>query len=205
MGSQLKYSRGTTIIFTIFAKKMRVYFLICLLCAVTAESQIWESNFLPSWFRVAKSANTRNSTVLPFTSEKPKTTTAIINEPTTQAATAENANFSTSHIKNKSTTGAPTVSSTLNPSKVRNMIPVSTTHLSSPSTENSTVVLTTTTTTEESTVDDTTFLESATTEELRDLSRTHEFYLSKRNKPQIKISTNISQVGVFFSRKKKLL
>lgn len=179
---------------------MRAYFFICLLCAVS-ESQILESNFLPSWFRVAKSANIRNSTVLPITSEKTKITTAMNNETTTQVATSESADFSTTRLKNKSTTGAPTVSTSLNSTNIRNMIHV-TTHLSSPSTENSTVVFTTTTTTEGSTGDDTTFLEFATTEELRDLSRTHEFYLTKRNKPQIKISTNISQVSEFLSKKK---
>lgn len=172
---------------------MRVYFFIGLLCAVNADSQYWNNNFLPSWFRVPKSANIRDTTIA---SER---TTLTINE-TTTVTTTGSVDLSTSRIKIKSTTGAPKVNSTASLLKERNINPVSTTPISS-STEKSTTAFTTSTVNEGSTIYDTTLLDSATTEDLRDISRTHEFYLSKRNKPQIKISTNISQVRNFFEKK----
>ncbi|CAG9855136.1 unnamed protein product [Phyllotreta striolata] len=49
------------------------------------------------------------------------------------------------------------------------------------------------TSTDGSTIYDTTSDITGTTEEPRDNSRTHDFYLSKRERPQIKVSTNISQ------------
>lgn len=171
---------------------MRVYFFIGLLCAVNADSQYWNNNFLPNWFRVPKSANIRDTKLPSIASEKTKTTTLINN-----GTTPGSIDLSTSRIKNKTTTTTPIVNSTASLLKERNINSVSTTPISS-STEKSTTAFTTSTVNEGSTVYDTTFLDSATTEELRDISRTHEFYLSKRNKPQIKISTNISQVREFF-------
>lgn len=174
---------------------MRVYFFIGLLCAVNADSQYWNSNFLPSWFRVPKSANIRDTTISSIASEK---TTLTINE-TATVTTPGSIDLSTSRIKVKSTTGTPKVNSTASPLKERNINPVITTPISS-STEKSTTAFTTSTVNEGSTIYETTLLDSATTEELRDISRTHEFYLSKRNKPQIKISTNISQVRHFLKK-----
>lgn len=170
---------------------MRVYFLIGLLCAVNADSQYWDNNFLPSWFRVAKSANDRETTISATTPEKANTT-VVYNETTTYM-TPEVTETPTTRSRNKTTTALPKANSIITSTKTRN-ISISTTPITT-STEKSTTVFATSTLNEGSTFYDTTILDTATTEELRDISRTHEFYLSHRNKPQIKISTNISQVS----------
>lgn len=176
---------------------MRVYFLIGLLCVVNVESQFWDNNFLPNWFRVAKSANNRNATTSSIIPESTKITTTSRSNETTTVTTQRNADSTTTRIRNNSTTGASKIDTDGIPTKVRNVIPVSTTPVPI-TTEKSTNVYTTSTLNDGTTFDDTTILDLVTTEESRDISRTHEFYLSKRTKPQIKVASNISQVSVVF-------
>ncbi|CAH0562694.1 unnamed protein product [Brassicogethes aeneus] len=153
---------------------MRVLVLFAMLCvAVQVDSQYWNNpqEFLSTWFRQGKTGN--------LTSEKP-TTTILTTTPlqtTTQAQTV---------TMTKTTPSWTTV-------------PLTTQQQASTTTKTTTqqkanITTTSSTTTEAVTVPETTTHESTgTTEEPRDNHRTHDFYLSKREKPQVKIATNISQ------------
>lgn len=172
---------------------MRVYLFIGLLCAINVESQFWDNDFLPKWFREAKSTNNQELTNSSVISDTMKIATATMNNESTTVRSLKITDTPTIRIENKSTTGIPKANGVGTPTKVRNIIPISTTPVPT-MTEKITTILTTSTINEGSTIYDTTNLEIVTTEESRDISRTHEFYLSKRAKPPIKISTNISQV-----------
>lgn len=77
------------------------------------------------------------------------------------------------------------------------MVPVTTTKKLNGTVTTRKIISTSSSATETSTLVETTTHEvTATTEEPRENQRTHEFYLSKREKPQVKISSNISQVSV---------
>ncbi|XP_057655543.1 uncharacterized protein LOC130893439 [Diorhabda carinulata] len=143
---------------------MRALLIVYLLCVVRAEPQLWDSpNLLHSWFRQARSDLKRDLTTKPPSSI---TTTKKIQETTIPL------------LKSETVTKLP---STLpfytetTPKKIN-------------------LITSTISSTDGSTIYDTTVNDfTETTEEPRDNSRNHDFYLSKRERPQIKISTNISQ------------
>ncbi|XP_050519448.1 uncharacterized protein LOC114339964 [Diabrotica virgifera virgifera] len=143
---------------------MRAILFMSLLCAVRVESQFWSSpNFLQSWFRQAKNELKREITT---------------NRPDTIITTWKITETTIPYVKTETTTKIPSTiifSSETTPRKLS-------------------LVTSTITSTDGSTIYDTTNSDvTGTTEEPRDNSRNHDFYLSKRERPQIKISTNISQ------------
>uniref|UniRef100_A0A6P7GRM3 T-cell immunoglobulin and mucin domain-containing protein 4-like n=1 Tax=Diabrotica virgifera virgifera TaxID=50390 RepID=A0A6P7GRM3_DIAVI len=144
---------------------MRAILFMSLLCAVRVESQFWSSpNFLQSWFRQAKNELKREITT---------------NRPDTIITTWKITETTIPYVKTETTTKIPSTiifSSETTPRKLS-------------------LVTSTITSTDGSTIYDTTNSDvTGTTEEPRDNSRNHDFYLSKRERPQIKISTNISQM-----------
>lgn len=114
---------------------------------------------------------------------------------------------STKRVKTKNTTPVSTVGSTLN--KVINTkrvtspawttVPITTQTATKPQ-KSANVTTVTATVTEASTLLDTTTQEvTGTTEEPRDNHRVHDFYLNKREKPEVKTaSNNVTQVSYFF-------
>ncbi|KAG5899456.1 hypothetical protein JTB14_015309 [Gonioctena quinquepunctata] len=154
---------------------MRVIILVCVLCATEANSQFWNNpqNFFQNWLRQPKSGLKRETTT-----KLPSTATITTTKKTAETTVP----YST---KIESTTQLP---------KLPPTIAISDTTVSSTS-RKFTITSSIGTSTEASTVFETTTYDvTGTTEEPRDNSRTHDFYVSKREKPHIKIiSTNISQ------------
>ncbi|CAH1153641.1 unnamed protein product [Phaedon cochleariae] len=151
---------------------MRVIILVGVLCAIRADSQYWNhpQKIFQGWFRQPRMSMT---TKVPSLSTKPiaDTTTVLTTKidsttvtPAKLPSTLSTLTDTTPSSTSRRFTGAGTTSS-----------------------------IGTTGTTEASTFETTNYDVTGTTEEPRDNSRTHDFYLSKREKPQIKISTNISQ------------
>lgn len=148
---------------------MRALLLIGLLCAVRVESQFWNNpNFFQNWFRQPKNDLKRE-----ITTKSPTTitTTRKLQE--------------TTRTLQETTTKFETVTK----------IPPTISYSAETTPRKLTTITSTVTSTDGSTIYDTTSDVTGTTEEPRDNSRTHDFYLSKRERPQIKISTNISQVS----------
>lgn len=146
---------------------MRALLLIGLLCAVRVESQFWNNpNFFQNWFRQPKNDLKRE-----ITTKSPTTitTTRKLQE--------------TTRTLQETTTKFETVTK----------IPPTISYSAETTPRKLTTITSTVTSTDGSTIYDTTSDVTGTTEEPRDNSRTHDFYLSKRERPQIKISTNISQ------------
>lgn len=175
---------------------MRVIVVVGILCVVQVESQFWDhpQNLFQSWFRQGKATSHREVTL------PPPTTVATKSESTVKSsvATTLTETTGTKKLAKAKTTFIPLQTST-KPTAVLTTLPVTTqsttTARKTTLNDNSEAA---STLTEGSTVYETTTHDvTGTTEEPRDNSRTHEFYLSKREKPQIKIAANLSQVSEF--------
>lgn len=170
---------------------MRVLVFVSLLCVVQIDCQtnFWDysQNFLAKILRQGKSSADRVVTSTPVVTTPIPTSTKIH---TTLYTTQSTKTPSTTLVPTSTAfyTTLPTDSSTVG----KNLTPItSTAAVTSTITDYSTA----------STVLDTTTPDFvATTGEPRENPNSHEFYLSssiKREKPQIKISSNISQVSFF--------
>ncbi|KAH0819268.1 hypothetical protein GEV33_003519 [Tenebrio molitor] len=163
---------------------MRVVILVVILCAVHVDSQFWTypQQLISTWLRQGKTGSDK-VTALPPTPPANLTTKT---SPTTKGLqkTTLPAKSETKRPLKIKTTQVTTVKTT--------MVPISTTKRLNATTRR--IVTTSSAATEATPFDETTTHEpTATTEEPRENQRTHEFYLSKREKPQIKIASNISQ------------
>ncbi|CAH1964442.1 unnamed protein product [Acanthoscelides obtectus] len=151
---------------------MRVLLTFLLLCVVQVRPQIWEypQKILDTWLRRAKSDGAHYTTF--STSSFTKTTL-----PSTESTTLYDS------TKPNNLTTAATTTIDINSTSTPGVFAKKSTLIS----DGSTVFEASTT--EEFTTNDSV----ETTEESRDSSRTHEIYLPKKEKPLIKISSNISQ------------
>ncbi|EFA11430.1 uncharacterized protein dsx-c73A [Tribolium castaneum] len=159
---------------------MRVFIFVAILCAVHVESQFWKypQQLISTWLRQGKTGSDKVTTIPPATVAKLTT-----KPPVTKGAPLKSE--SKRPTKAKTTMGATTAKTT--------MVPVTTTKLNGTVTTRR-IISTSSAATETSTIVETTTHEvTATTEEPRENQRTHDFYLSKREKPQVKIASNISQ------------
>lgn len=192
---------------------MRAAIFLSLVIAVQVDSQFWKypqqflNNF--AWLRQGKTGGV---------SELPPTTTPAITSMFTTKITSPGETTKPVKVTNPSesgdsrttfkkttkskvtttpiTTGKPTTTK-IHTTPIWSTIPVTT--LASTRTFKTTINVTATTATDtEATtmlLDTTTQEVTGTTEEPRDNHRVHDFYLSKREKPQVKIASNISQVS----------
>lgn len=166
---------------------MRVIIIFAaLLCAGQAESEFWKypQQFFTTWLRQGK------------TGSEDKVTTIQANA---------NTNFTKEPSKSLPRTTVPVKIQTKKPkikatvTSVTTTVPVTIIEKSSSSATIKQLSFSETTENTSTFVDTTTSEVIATsTEQLRENQRTHDFYLSKREKPQIKIASNISQVSEYF-------
>lgn len=171
---------------TNFAMRVIIIF-VAILCAGQAESQFWKypQQFFSSWLRQGK------------TGSEDKVTTIQANT-NTDFTEGTSKSLSRTTVPVKIETKKPRVKATITP--VTMTVPVTTIEKSSNSATTKRQYFTETTETASTFVDTTTHEVTATSSEhLRENQRTHDFYLSKREKPQIKIASNISQVSEVFS------
>lgn len=178
------------------------------------DSQFWKypqqflNNF--SWLRQAKtgsaSLNPNTSTPDPPRSANttaPPTSTFVTDASpkNTAAQSVERFNVTRAALKRVTKTNGTTAATTIKQTTLRtgSTATMTTSSSSEPSSSATTARRTTTgatATTDASTLPDSTTQEvTGTTEEPRDNHRVHDFYLSKREKPQVKIASNISQVS----------
>ncbi|KAJ3640155.1 hypothetical protein Zmor_003471 [Zophobas morio] len=156
---------------------MRVFIFVAILCAVQVESQFWKypQEFLSSWLRQGKTGSDKVTTVAPTTLNL---TTRGLPKTTLPAKRPTKAKGTTVEVTTAKTT----------------MVPLTTTRKINGTLTTKRIFSTSSFATETSTFMETTTHEvTVTTEEPRENQRTHEFYLSKREKPQVKIASNISQ------------
>nr|CAH7726333.1 unnamed protein product [Callosobruchus chinensis] len=160
---------------------MRVIFTFLVLCVVNVRPQIWQypQKILDTWFRQGKTDGMHYTTF-----SAPDFTLKTVTKTSLSATDSTTVHDST-----------PTVS------KANNITTVATTSVDMGSTvtptafsKKSTLSTVGSTVFEPSTTDEITTPDNLeTTEESRDSSRTHEIYLPKKEKPLIKIASNISQ------------
>lgn len=176
---------------------MRVIVVVGILCVVQVESQFWDrpQNLFQSWLRQGKTAALRDTTLASPTTAAAMSanTSKIVSGPTTLSETN-----ATRKLAKAKTTSTPVQFST-RMTALSTTLPVTTqsTNTARKTTLNDNGEAASTLTEGSTVYETTTHDVTGTTEEPRDNSRTHEFYLSKREKPQIKITANLSQVGEF--------
>ncbi|RZC31778.1 hypothetical protein BDFB_001312 [Asbolus verrucosus] len=169
---------------------MRVIIFVVILCAVHVESQFWKypQQLLSTWLRQGKTGSDKVTTIPPI----------IISNLTAKTAVTTKSLPKTTlpvKIETKRPTKAKTVTTQITTVKTTTLPPTTTKRFFTTLTTKK-LFLTSSASTETSTLMETTTHEvTATTEEPRENHRTHEFYLSKREKPQVKIASNISQVS----------
>jgi hypothetical protein len=179
---------------------MRSLIIVALVCAVCAEAQFWK---LPqdifegfSWLRQGKTGGDRSSTLAAFGTNKPGVGVTAPFEKTKGTKTTVSEMPTT--IK-RTTKPKVTPNTKQNTKAVSNTVWTTVPIRTQPTTTGRTTAQTVTTTsmsTETSTFMETTTQEDpGTTEEPRDNHHVPDFYLNKREKPQVKIASNISQVS----------
>lgn len=164
---------------------MRAVTVIAVVLAVQVNSQFWKypqeflNNF--SWLRQAKTADATRATDVPAPFSGSTATLSTASEP--QAPLKTNVTSATVR-KAEITERASSPTS-----------PVTTSYTTTAKRQTTTTMVATATTDASTILDSTTQEVTGTTEEPRDNHRVHDFYLSKREKPQVKIAANISQVS----------
>lgn len=166
---------------------MRVIIIFAvILCAGQAESEFWKypQQFFTTWLRQGKT-NSENK----VTTTQTNAITNYSKEATKSLPrTSASVKIETKRPKFKATVTVP----------VTITEPVTILEKSSSSATTKRLYFTETTETTSTFVDTTTSeLTATSSEQFRENQRTHNFYLSKREKPQIKIASNISQVSKF--------
>lgn len=204
---------------------MRTVIIINLIFLAQVNSQFWKfpqeifDGF--SWMRRGKTGDERMTTLIPSTTgtvtgiklmnkisssgtQMPKTTRILPSSKPTAIIQPVKKNISETTYKIKQTT-APLTTFSQVMTKTTDQNSGWTTILlttKSPTVRKSTTIGTTTRIQKEpSTLSDITTQDvTGTTEEPRDNHQAHDFYLSKREKPQVKIASNISQVSFLHLR-----
>lgn len=163
---------------------MRAVTVIAVVLAVQVNCQFWKypqeflNNF--SWLRQAKTANTTRVTDLPVQFSSSTASLPTVSEPLALPKNATSATVRKTEITDRAS--LPTS-------------PVTTSYTTTARRQTTTTMGATATTDASTILDSTTQDVTGTTEEPRDNHRVHDFYLSKREKPQVKIAANISQVS----------
>ncbi|XP_060536818.1 uncharacterized protein LOC132708505 [Cylas formicarius] len=159
---------------------MRIVYIVSLLCAVQGDAQLWNypRNILSALTRRGKSADSE-----------------FISTTLNPVLAADSTNLQQTNVNEqvKSTKEISTTSTAIKTTPVTSSTPLTTIIPTNNNTLASTTFIGTTVTDGSTTYDSTTPDYTATTGEPRESPNSHEFYLSKRDKPEIKISSNISQ------------
>lgn len=170
---------------------MRVIILSLVSMIVFVDCQFWKypQSFLENfaWARKGRTANMQTSqdaTATTTTTQRNNETTERIEDFTTLMRLAQTTNLST--IKMKYTTQSFTSATTLLTSSKVDL-------------DKETITPSDIEDDDTSFQDTSTQEEMGTTEEPRDNHRLNDFYLSRREKPQVKIASNISQVSTILS------
>lgn len=193
---------------------MRAIIIISLVIAVQVDSQFWKypqqflNNF--SWLRQGKTGTVSDVPIVTTTPSSTNMYTTKLIPLTTVNATKQSKLTKPSEIidsrttyknsKPKTTTPITTAKPTLtktNTTPSWSTIPITTLPSTRTYKTTTNVTITTTTDTEATTIslDTTTQEVTGTTEEPRDNHGLHDVYLSKREKPQVKNASSISQVS----------